>query len=784
MDTKKELLCCELAASAFTTNDIEVAANLAEVMNPYDEVKTIARILNNIIDESLKQGWEVLDGEEFYDWKDRIQGLQNLLENDWWLSDPDDVHSELHHLVWRWALDPKVHVLKKVAVEYWRLQGIAIHLKDKGIGYEKFIESLIPNLYHKISFWVFQVPEIENDEMAEELLGASHIAYYARLSQEDKEKEFRKFNRKKVLEFATFEKFCQATGVGKQAENILSSVRDRGWFDVDDWDKQRKDDLEQVLLHRENEMQDALWSKAVQNETGKKPRPRGGVGLDTKKGPFVVPNKNAKANPELKSNGNPVVVYPEPVHRDSTDIDADYINKVSDWGMTAVRQQIIFYQDDLHPTPLDKERLEYLIQEYKWRKEVEEIKDKEDKKPIHELKAQTTVVQQDFTYDVSRFPKKDIKENLRKFKLLIRSWSEKLIHKHIRIISVEKVVEPWNEKAIDIHREFLTETEDKQLQMLYDELARRDASARDKAHSQMVTVNTADLEKELREKSGAVYVEVKSKAKRSDYDFTIDEAPKKLVSKWTDSEEELGTFEDFKAGLEGEESPQPAKGEKKKALEPSSDIVSKVTNCLDQIRDYHAKRKGSAQPLRASHIAQFIKCNMTAEAPTLWTRIARENKETDNPEASKLKHKEAVYNRELKKPEDYLKGKTVPLSEAKRKADEWNSKREIKEEECWVEGPYKAHDILHPDVQAFIRAHFELGDSQKAKYKNGDEFEYYFPHGHSSAQVKVKPLVEDLCRLVDLGKEVDDWERYYKKTWADKEIKSKKQEKKDAAAKA
>ena len=130
-----------------------------------------------------------------------------------------------------------------------------------------------------------------------------------------------------------------------------------------------------------------------------------------------------------------------------------------------------------------------------------------------------------------------------------------------------------------------------------------------------------------------------------------------------------------------------------------------------------------------------------------------------------------------------MKQDKVPLGEATRRSEKWNKGRKITKDE-WKEGPYKAHDILHPDVQAFIRAHFELGGFSKAKYKNGDEFEYYFPHGHSSAQVKVKPLVEDLCRLVDLGKEVDDWERYYKKTWEGKEIKSKKQEKKDAAAKA
>ena len=71
----------------------------------------------------------------------------------------------------------------------------------------------------------------------------------------------------------------------------------------------------------------------------------------------------------------------------------------------------------------------------------------------------------------------------------------------------------------------------------------------------------------------------------------------------------------------------------------------------------------------------------------------------------------------------------------------------------------------------------------KAKYKDGDEFEYYSPQGNSSQQVDIPPLVEDLCRLVDLTKEVDDYERYYKRTFEGKEIKSKKQLKQEAAAK-
>jgi hypothetical protein len=235
------------------------------------------------------------------------------------------------------------------------------------------------------------------------------------------------------------------------------------------------------------------------------------------------------------------------------------------------------------------------------------------------------------------------------------------------------------------------------------------------------------------------------------------------------------------AKIESEKTLPPAESEKKKASEPSSDIVTKVINCLNKIRDLDATEKGRQIPLRVGHIAQLIKSNRSATAPAVWELIASRNKDTPNPEAAKLKHI-LEWNRDEMTPEDFMKQDKVPLGEATRRSEKWNKGRKITKDE-WKEGKYKNHSILHPDVQTFIQAHFELGESMKAKYKDGDEFEYYSPQGNSSQQVDIPPLVEDLCRLVDLTKEVDDYERYYKRTFEGKEIKSKKQLKQEAAAK-
>ena len=79
------------------------------------------------------------------------------------------------------------------------------------------------NLYHKIVFWVFQVPEIENDEMAEEdVIGSSHILITARLSQADRETgNGRNFQKSRFLRLLPLRSSVQATGVGKQAYKRL-----------------------------------------------------------------------------------------------------------------------------------------------------------------------------------------------------------------------------------------------------------------------------------------------------------------------------------------------------------------------------------------------------------------------------------------------------------------------------------------------------------------------------------------------------------------------------------
>jgi hypothetical protein len=673
-------------AHSFRSNDIKVAAKVADIAHPKDDIGAIAYVIESIVKSCLNYEHSFDNDEDLTKWRGGLLAMPSPLMDDFWMR-RNDVQHHLHNLVWTWATQHRATLQMRVAVEYFRLEGIAIWLSDKQLGFDRFFQELTQHLFHKMHYWVFEADE----KTALELAGRDYfthpkICYYISLPEDQRLEELKNIPKREALHFAPFDKFCEETGVGNAFHDYLETSH----ATMLPFSREADLLIKAAFVIRDQELQVAEHlSKAVQQESKKTAlaeiwglSDKGGQGTQTSTKKLV----------------------------------SEYIKSVMKKGSVKITSNHL---------------------------------------KVSELR-------------FPEFTKEDVKEFSLREMQVICDW-----------ITTQREIRPIDSEPVLVPR-LITKKEYQQLEWVEEEILNRkdkfpkDTEAYEKLASQIIMFECKTRPFGLIEDNAALTGKT----------LTPEEIHELTKEKETDEVEiEEGSFANIKITKELVKVAGTPKANQSKTLKSSNDIVSKVTNCLDQIRDYHAKRKGATEPLRASHIAQFIKCNMTAEAPTLWTRIARENKETDNPEASKLKHKEAVYNRELKKPEDYLKGKTVPLSEAKRKADEWNSKREIKEEECWVEGPYKAHDILHPDVQAFIRAHFELGDSQKAKYKNGDEFEYYFPHGHSSAQVKVKPLVEDLCRLVDLGKEVDDWERYYKKTWEGKEIKSKKQEKKDAAAK-
>lgn len=242
------LLNIDQAASAFVTNEIKSTAGQVELEHPFTEIKAITHALNNIVTEVLSQVHECLVSPEIEEWyAEWDRKIPNVLNSDWWLAPKTTLaDTQLHREVWKWALLNSPSRMQQVAIQYFRLHGVVIWMQgEKPFGYAQFLEALNENLCTKLYYWAWNAGNF-NGEEDYELYGPILIKEINDLGIKDREVFMRNLNNLAFQSTLPFKRLCDAYSMEDIYEGGHFNM-DEGWWVKDgELEEERKQQLQEA----------------------------------------------------------------------------------------------------------------------------------------------------------------------------------------------------------------------------------------------------------------------------------------------------------------------------------------------------------------------------------------------------------------------------------------------------------------------------------------------------------------------------------------------------------